>query len=237
MGDNMSEKKRSLILLVDDNVRNLQLLGSLLNESYKTAVALDGVDALSFVRKRRPDLILLDIMMPKMNGFQVCEILKAEKETKEIPIIFLTGKTDTESVVKGFEIGANDYIHKPFNQKELLARVKTHMSLQEAHNIQKRLISEKEKLISELQEALKEIKTLRGFLPICSFCKKIRNDDQYWEEIDVYIHKHAEVSFSHGICPDCVVKHYPEFSDKVLERLKKKKAVNGHSRSENLSSK
>ncbi|MDM8542982.1 response regulator [Desulfococcaceae bacterium HSG9] len=233
----MSEKKRSLILLVDDNVRNLQLLGSLLNESYKTAIALDGVDALSFVRKRRPDLILLDVMMPKMNGFQVCEILKAEKETKEIPIIFLTGKTDSESVVKGFEIGANDYIQKPFKQKELLARVKTHISLQEAHDIQKRLISEKEKLISELQEALKEIKTLRGFIPICSFCKKIRNDDQYWEEVDVYIHKHAEVSFSHGICPDCVVKHYPEFSDKVIERLKKKKAAKGHSHSENLSSK
>jgi len=209
----MSEKERSLILLVDDNVRNLQLLGNLLNEYYKTAVALDGVEALALVRKRRPDLILLDIMMPKMNGFQVCETLKAEKETKEIPIIFLTGKTDTESVIKGFEIGANDYIQKPFNQKELLARVKTHLSLQKAHDMQKRLVSEKEKLISDLQKALKEIKTLRGLIPICSFCKKIRNDDQYWEEIDIYIRKHTDALFSHGICPDCVVKHYPNLHD------------------------
>ena len=217
----MSDINKSLILLVDDNVRNLQLLGSLLNEHYKTAVAFDGDEALAFVRKKQPDLILLDIMMPKMDGFKVCEVLKADEEMKETPIIFLTGKTDSESVVKGLEIGANDYILKPFNQKELLARVKTHLSLQQARDIQKQLISEKNKLIAKLQKALKEVKTLRGLIPICSFCKKIRNDDQSWEQIEIYIQKHSEAMFSHGVCLDCAKKHYPEFSKNIEKELNK----------------
>ncbi len=210
--------ERSLVLLVDDNPRNIQLLGNLLNEYYKTAVALSGFEALAFVRKNRPDLILLDIMMPEMDGFEVCKELKKDTELKEIPVIFLTAKTDSETVVKGFKIGAKDYITKPFNHDELLARVKTHLDLKIASDNQNRLLSQKEQLIVKLQKAFKEIKTLKEFIPICSFCKKIRNDEQYWEGIEEYISKRTDSRFSHGICPDCARKHYPEFS-KGIEKM------------------
>ncbi len=207
----MTCMEQLLVLLVDDNVKNLQLLGSLLNEHYKTAVALNGFEALTFVRNKRPDLILLDIMMPEMDGFEVCEELNKDPELKKIPVLFLTAKADAETVVKGFKIGAKDYITKPFNHDELLARVKTHLDLKMAYDIQNRLISEKEQLIAELQKALKEIKTLKGLIPICMFCKKIRNDEQYWERLEEYFHKRTDARFSHGICPDCAKKHYPEF--------------------------
>ncbi len=199
-----------LILLVDDNPRNLQILGNILEGEYETAVAFNGREALAFVRKKRPDLILMDVLMPEMNGFEVCETLQKDPMLKDAPVIFITAKTDTESVVKGFEIGGVDYITKPFNASELLARVKSQLTIKSAKDIQNNLILEKERLISRLQKALDEIKTLRGLVPICSFCKKIRNDRDFWEVIDAYIERHTEAKFSHGCCPDCVAKYYPK---------------------------
>ncbi len=124
--------EKSFILLVDDNPKNLQVLGNLLEGTYKTAVAENGVEALEFVKKRMPDVILLDVMMPEMDGYEVCERLKADPATKDIPVIFLTAKTETEDIVKGFETGAVDYVTKPFNAAELLARVQTHLELKRA---------------------------------------------------------------------------------------------------------
>jgi len=119
------------ILIVDDNPQNLQLLGALLKEKgYRVAVAQRGSVALEYVQKRRPDLILLDIMMPEMDGFTVCTKLKKNKSTGDIPVIFLTAKTDTESIVNAFETGARDYITKPFNQSEVLARIKNQLEIQ-----------------------------------------------------------------------------------------------------------
>jgi len=162
-------------------------------------------------------LILLDIMMPEMDGFEVCQELKKDPQLSQIPVIFLTAKADTESIVMGFEIGAKDYITKPFRYEELLARVKTHLDLKKAYDTQSRLLFEKEQLVAELQKALKEIKTLKEFIPICSFCKKIRNDKQYWEELEGYISKRTDSKFSHGICPECAKKHYPEYADGIEE--------------------
>ncbi len=123
--------EKPLILLVDDNPKNLQVLGSLLEGTYKTAVAENGAEALEFVKKRFPDLILLDILMPEIDGFEVCERLKALPETRDIPIIFLSAKTETQDIVKGFEVGGVDYITKPFHAPELLVRVHTHIELRQ----------------------------------------------------------------------------------------------------------
>lgn len=125
----MYNTEKPLILIVDDNVANLRVIGSVLGEKYKTAVTLNGHEALSFIKKKLPDIILLDIMMPDMSGYEVCRILKADPGSKNIPIIFLTAKTDSDSILKGFEAGAVDYICKPFNKAELLKRVHTHLSL------------------------------------------------------------------------------------------------------------
>lgn len=186
--------KKSLILIVDDYPQNLQILGKMLKENgYKTSLSQNGEGALAFVKKKQPDLILLDVMMPEMDGFEVCERLKKSPDTKMIPVIFLTAKSSIENVVKGFDIGGVDYVTKPFNSAELLARVRTQIKLKQAYD---------------------EIKTLKGFIPICANCKKIRDDDGFWEQIEEYLGERSEAVFSHSLCPDCTKKLYPDFQTK-----------------------
>lgn len=215
-------KQQARILIVDDEPINVMIADRILQkENYDTITASNGKEALELIDENIPDLILLDIMMPEMNGFEVCTKLQENEQTREIPVIFLTAVTDKESIVKGFEVGGKDYLTKPFNTPELLARVKAHVSLKLASDEQK-------KLITRLQKALKEIKTLSGLLPICSHCKKVRDDDGYWRGVEHYIADHSEAQFSHGICPDCMRQYYPKVAEKVLkkqeEELAKKKA-------------
>jgi signal transduction histidine kinase len=131
--------ERELILIVDDIPQNLQLLGNVLrHKGFEVAVATSGKQALKVITNARPSLILLDIKMPEMDGYEVCEIVKNDPETQTIPIIFLTGKIESEDIVKGFSLGAADYVTKPFNTSELLARVETHMEIQRKnHKIKK----------------------------------------------------------------------------------------------------
>jgi two-component system, sensor histidine kinase and response regulator len=123
-------KKNALILIVDDNPANIQLLGNnLRQDGVNIAIATDGKRAIQITQTKMPDLILLDIMMPIMDGYEVCKILKDNEKTRDIPIIFLTAKVSPEDILKGFELGAVDYITKPFNSHELIARVNTHLKL------------------------------------------------------------------------------------------------------------
>lgn len=127
------ENKGAKILIVDDTPKNLQVLGNLLqNNEYEVEFATNGKGALEWVNEAGFDLILLDIMMPEMDGYEVCRRLKSDNKTKEIPIIFLTARTDTESIVKGFNLGAADYVSKPFNKEELLVRITTQLSLKKS---------------------------------------------------------------------------------------------------------
>jgi len=175
--------KPGTILTVDDNTRNLQLIGSVLQKNgYEVAMAMSGPEALEFLEQERPDLILLDIMMPDMDGFEVCRILKQRKQLSAIPIIFLTAKNDPEDIVEGFECGGVDYITKPFHTAELLARIKTHI---------------------ELRRARKEIYDLKGMLPICACCKKIRDDQGLWHRVEEYISSHSQAEFTHTMCSSC----------------------------------
>jgi two-component system, sensor histidine kinase and response regulator len=119
-----------VILLVDDNPQNLQVLGKLLQEEkYKIEFALNGESALEWLSNKQFDLILLDLHMPGMNGFEVCKKIRSDKEMHELPIIFLSAESERESILKGFEVGAQDYVTKPFDNRELLARVKTQLDL------------------------------------------------------------------------------------------------------------
>ena len=126
--DKQSEK--TLILIADDNSRNLQVLAGMLQElDCNISIATNGKQVLQIAEDVIPDLILLDVMMPEMDGFETCRILQLHPKTKDIPIIFLTARVEVEDVVKGFSLGAVDYVAKPFNSAELLARVKTHLYL------------------------------------------------------------------------------------------------------------
>jgi phosphoserine phosphatase RsbU/P len=124
---------KKLVLLVDDAPANLQMMRSILKDDFKIRVATSGAKALDLVKtKPQPDLILLDVMMPEMDGYELCGILKATPEARDIPVIFLTGKTESDDETKGFEVGAVDYIHKPFSPAVVKARVHTHLVLREA---------------------------------------------------------------------------------------------------------
>ena len=127
-----AEKK--VLLLVDDDADNIQVVHSILKDKYKMRVAMSGAKALDLARVEPvPDLILLDVMMPEMDGYEVCSRLKADQTTREIPVIFLTGKIEVADETRGFEAGAVDYIHKPFSPPIVKARVRTQLMLREAH--------------------------------------------------------------------------------------------------------
>jgi two-component system, sensor histidine kinase and response regulator len=147
--------KKSLILIVDDIPKNLQVLSSILNtENYKISFASNGAQAIDVAKSSMPDLILLDIMMPEMDGYEACRILKSENSTKHIPIIFLTGKAETDDVVRGLQLGAIDYVTKPFNSSELLTRVKTHLELKHSRDAIEEYNAELEKTQNELKSVI-----------------------------------------------------------------------------------
>lgn len=200
----MSQPAGSHILIVDDLPRNLQVLAVLLDKAgHRVSMAMDGAQALAMVAREAPDLVLLDVMMPGMDGLEVCRRLKADPATREIPVIFLTAKAELEDLQEGFRTGAVDYLTKPFRGGELLARVATHLSLQQA-------LQRERELRRSLEETLAQVKTLSGLLPICAKCKKIRDDNGYWNQIENYLAQHASVDFTHGICPECSKEMYPE---------------------------
>src|SRR6266404_1932023 len=144
---------KSRLLVVDDIAKNLQVVGTvLLNQGYEVMPAASGAAALKCVRTRLPDLILLDLMMPEMDGLEVCRRLKADPLTQAIPVIFLTASNEMEHLVKGFEMGAVDYITKPFNPPELLARVRTHLELKHARDTILRYGQELSRLNEEKNE-------------------------------------------------------------------------------------
>ena len=127
-------KTKSTILIVDDIDTNIDILLELLGEKYDVLVAVDGKTALDIASKEKIDLILLDIMMPEMDGYEVCERLKSSEETHNIPVLFITAKTDEDSIEKAYDIGGSDYITKPFKPRELLARIKTQLQLRKLIN-------------------------------------------------------------------------------------------------------
>ena len=209
------KSNKGVVLVVDDTRDNVRFLADILRgEGYSVRPALSGVLALVAVEKDPPDIILLDVMMPEMNGYQVCGRLKADEKTRDIPVIFISALDEVADKVKGFKVGGVDFITKPFQVEEVLARIDTHLTL-------RRLQVEREQKNKDLEAALAEIKALRGLIPICSKCKKVRDDEGYWKQIEFYIQEHSEATFSHSLCPDCIKILYPEFAGKVLARLTK----------------
>ncbi|MBF0510189.1 MAG: response regulator [Deltaproteobacteria bacterium] len=213
------DEKKPVILIVDDVPKNLEVLGIILKrEDYRISVASGGEQALAIVKEIVPDLILLDIMMPDIDGYEVCKTLKASLLTRDIPIIFLTAKTESQDIVNGFQVGAVDYIAKPFNSAELLARVHTHLELKAVKDNQQKLIAGQKQLIAKLEDALGQVKQLSGFIPICSHCKKIRNDEGFWQQVEEYVASHTEAQFSHGICPECLRRLYPQVAERITRK-------------------
>ncbi|KPA17444.1 Response regulator receiver sensor signal transduction histidine kinase [Candidatus Magnetomorum sp. HK-1] len=144
-----NSNQKSSVLIVDDNLSNLKLLIEYLNHSgLKVLIARDGKEAIQRAQKTLPDLILLDVMMPRLNGFETCEQLKSIPETIDIPIIFMTALTDTANKIKGFQAGAVDYVTKPFNHEEVMMRISTHLTIVQQKRSMAELNATKDKFFS-----------------------------------------------------------------------------------------
>ena len=187
----MEQVKRPTILAVDDTPEHLELLARVLEgDGYEPVLATGGLEALARVAQEKPDLILLDVLMPGVGGMEVCRRLKADPATRELPVIFLTCKSDAQDVLAGFAAGAVDYVAKPFRFPELLARVRVHV---------------------DLCRARRENRTLHGILPTCAHCKRIRDEQGAWHTLEAFVTGHTEARFSHGICLDCIPMYFPDY--------------------------
>lgn len=186
------------ILVVDDTPANLALLFTgLRNAGYKVLINERGDVALQTAAYVLPDLIILDVMMPGIDGFETCRRLKEDPRTRDIPVILMTALTDPIDEVTGLRAGAVDYITKPIHVEVVLARIKTHLTL-------RKLYRDLEHKNAALEEALATIKTLSGIIPICAWCgNKIRDEHDEWVSVATYLETHADITFSHTICPDC----------------------------------
>jgi DNA-binding response OmpR family regulator len=186
------------VLIADDEATSRHLIQATLGGwGFEVLVAVDGCEALRVLQgPRGPEIAMLDWMMPGIDGLDVCRRMRATMPNTATYIILVTARGGLENVVRGLEAGADDYITKPFDPRELRARLHVGMRIVQ---LQRALMER----FRELEDALKRVKQLQGLLPICSYCKKIRNDRNYWEQVDAYITSHSEARFSHGVCPDC----------------------------------
>lgn len=193
---NSSQTHRARILVVDDESVLREVLHNFLApEGYETTLAASGPQALELLSTQTFDLVLLDVMMPRMSGFEVCTRIRQDKPADDLPVIFLTAKNQVSDLVRAFGDGASDYLTKPIARQELLSRVRTHLDLANVH-----------------QQRTRQVQMLTGLLPICSSCKKIRDDGGSWQNLESYLNSRTEASFSHSICPTCLLDLYPEIS-------------------------
>ena len=152
----------------------------------------------------------MDIMLPGVDGLEACRQIAATEGLQDIPIIVITAKTDEKDLLAAFAAGAMDYIRKPVNPVELVARVSSALALTEERTARKARELELLMRTQELERALREVKVLRGLIPICAKCKRVRTDTGDWQQLEVYIQDHSEAEFSHGVCQVCMKEVYPD---------------------------
>jgi sigma-B regulation protein RsbU (phosphoserine phosphatase) len=186
------------ILIAEDDLVSRTMLSRLLTSwGHEVLVTTDGQSAWDILqRDDAPKLAILDWMMPDIDGVEVCRRLRNRATQEPTYVILLTGKDRTEDLVQGLESGANDYLVKPFDRRELQARLR----------VAERMVTLQHELLErvrELQEALAQVHQLQELIPICSYCKKIRDDGNYWQQVEGYVSARTGVQFSHGVCPDC----------------------------------
>jgi CheY-like chemotaxis protein len=186
------------LLLADDDALYRRLLARTLADwGYDVVAVSEGTAAWEALRAAgAPRLALLDWMMPGLDGPEVCRRVRAAPTAEPPYLILLTSREAKDDIVAGLRSGANDYVTKPFDRAELEARLAVGRNVL---GLQASLAAR----VRELEQALAQVKQLQGLLPICSYCKKIRDDQNYWQQVESYIGRHTEAKFSHGICPDC----------------------------------
>lgn len=194
----------------DDPVTSRLVESTLVRLGWDVITASDGTDAWRKLEESKgdkaPELLVLDWMMPGIDGIEMCRRIRTTPGFEFLYVILLTSRSGVEDLALGLMAGANDYITKPFHAVEIQARVR----------VGERMVKLQRSLsarISELEVALAEVSRLQGLLPICSYCKKIRNEANYWQQVDSYLVSHSDVELTHSVCPDCMVKVMAEFAE------------------------
>jgi DNA-binding response OmpR family regulator len=203
------------VLVTDDSPDILLLSTTLLRRAgYEVFEASTGKECLDAVRIHHPDLVLLDVVLPDVTGVEVCRQIKNDKNLNDIFVILASGvQISSEHQAEGLDIGADGYIVRPISNKEFLARVQAGERIKRAEAALREKEIQQQALISELEAALAVIKTLKGYIPICATCKRIRDDEGYWNQLETYISKHTDAVFTHGICPTCLEQARTEMKE------------------------
>lgn len=189
------------VLIVDDDPVWSSVVDGMLNQwGYEAAVRTDGTSGWRALQEANaPSLVLLDWMLPDMEGVDICRRLRKDSRLRSLYVIMVTSRRELDDVVTGIRAGADDFLCKPIEPAELRARIETG----------RRILGLQEDLkgrVRELEAAMAQIKQLRGIIPICMYCKKIRDDKKYWQQVESYVEEHSDAQFSHGICPECARK-------------------------------
>jgi CheY-like chemotaxis protein len=189
------------ILIADDDAVCRGLLhATLVARGFEVTAASDGAEAWEKLQvEEAPSLVVLDWMMPRMDGVVLCRKLRAEARQRPLYVILLTSNSSKEDISRGLDAGADDYIIKPFDRQELLARVQVGIRVL----LLQRSLADR---VLELEAALSRVKQLQGLLPMCCYCKNIRDDNNYWQQLEHYLAANSNAQLSHGICPSCFEK-------------------------------
>lgn len=190
------------VLVADDEAVSRTVVAAILRKGgYTVQLAADGGEAWAALQGPQPPAIaVLDWMMPVMDGPEICRRLRSAPTPAHTYVMLLTARDRSADIVAGLHSGADDYVTKPAREDELLARV----------GVGARVVRLQQALadrVKSLEEALSNVKQLQGLLPICSYCKSIRDDQNYWRRVETYISDHSDVQFSHSFCPDCYERH------------------------------
>ncbi len=248
----INDRPLSVLVVEDSRSQSEQLRLMLEKQGYTVRTAIDGREALESIRNEPPSLVLSDILMPGMDGYELCAAIRADGEMRDLPVVLLTSLSSPRDILHALECDADNFITKPFSEQYLLSRMESilagirlragrdsgndaevvyggehfHVRIEhqrifdllfstyEAMVIKNRELLETQRELSEkvveLEVALEQVRQLEGIIPICMHCKKIRDDRDYWHQIEQYISRHSNMRFSHGICPECRKKYYSD---------------------------
>ncbi len=196
----MNPETNYILIAEDHRVSRHLLERNLNNWGFRTVSVSDGEEALKILESEdAPAIAILDWMMPKLEGIEVCRRVRALVDRPYLYVVMLTARGEKEAIAEGLEAGADDYVVKPFDPDELRARLKVG---QRVVQLERSLA----KKVADLEAALLDVKRVKRLLPICMYCKSVRDDNAYWRQIEEYIHAETGTDFSHGICPDCLTK-------------------------------
>lgn len=205
-----------ILIAEDDATSRIVLATVLTKDGYDVTATDDGGAAWEVLQNPdAPRLAILDLMMPGIDGLELVRRVRAIPSVAPPYLIIVSTKSEKVDVIAALDAGANDYLTKPFDPGELRARIE----------VGRRMIEMRFELnqkVEELEQALAEVRTLKGIVPICANCKNVRDDQGYWNRVETYLHEHTDADFTHAVCPDCMKRLYPQFKDDDSEPAKKR---------------